>query len=114
MKAWKLVSGILSIIIFFIVMLQSCAAGVVDAINDEGGTSGGAGFIVGFLMLAGGITSIATKGSTGKGGDVALMIMFGAAALIGITCAGIYADLVIWGFWCLINAVLALVSMKRK
>ena len=114
MKAWKLVSGILSILMFFVVMLQSCAAGVVDAINNEGGTSGGAGFIVGFLMLAGGITSIATRGGKGKGGDIALIVLFGLAGLIGITCSGVYKDLIIWGLWCIINAGLAILSMVKK
>ena len=30
MRVWKLVSGILSIILFAVVMFQSCAAGVVN------------------------------------------------------------------------------------
>ena len=114
MKAWKLVSGILSILMFFIVMLQSCAAGVADAIDNAGCTSGSAGFIVGMLMLAGGITSIATRGSNGKGGDIALIVLFGLAGLVGITCSGIFKDLVIWGIWCLINAGLAILSMTKK
>ena len=52
MKVWKLVAGILSIVFFLIVALQSCAAGVVDALEDEGGTSGGAGILVASFMLA--------------------------------------------------------------
>ena len=70
MKTWKLVAGILSIVFFFVVMLQSCAAGVVNAIEDNGGTSGSAGLIVGILILVGGIVSIATRKSTGKGGNI--------------------------------------------
>ena len=42
-------------------MFQSCAAGVVNALEDNGGISGSVGVIVGILMLAGGIVSIATK-----------------------------------------------------
>ncbi len=61
MRVWKLVSGILSIILFAVVMFQSCAAGVVNALEDNGGISGSVGVIVGILMLAGGIVSIATK-----------------------------------------------------
>ena len=117
MKIWKLVAGILSIVFFLVVALQSCAAGVVDALEDEGGTSGGAGILVAIFMLAGGIVSIATRKSTGKGGNIALIILFGLAALIGITMHGVYSDLVIWGVWCLINAALAVVAMiggKKK
>ena len=36
MKTWKLVSGILSIILFVFVSLQSCAAGLGNAIADNG------------------------------------------------------------------------------
>lgn len=35
MKTWKLVSGILSTVLFLVVMFQSCAAGVVDAIQGQ-------------------------------------------------------------------------------
>ena len=113
MKTWKLVAGILSIILFFIVMFQSCAAGVVNAIEDTGGSSGSAGFVVGILMLVGGIVSVVTRKSVGKGGNIALIILFGLAALIGFAGHGNYKDLVIWAVWCLINAALALVSIIK-
>ena len=61
MRVWKLVSGILSIILFAVVMFQSCAAGVVNALEDNGGISGSVGVIVGILMLAGGIVSILAR-----------------------------------------------------
>ena len=35
MKIWKLVSGILSIILFAVVMFQSCAAGGVNALQES-------------------------------------------------------------------------------
>lgn len=75
MRVWKLVSGILSIILFAVVMFQSCAAGVVNALEDNGGISGSVGVIVGILMLAGGIVSIATRNKTGKGHDIALIVL---------------------------------------
>ena len=58
MKVWKLVSGILSIILFVFVSFQSCAAGVSNALEANGEASGSAGIIVAILMLAGGIVSI--------------------------------------------------------
>lgn len=67
MKVWKLVSGILSIILFVFVSFQSCAAGVSNALEANGEASGSAGIIVAILMLAGGIVSIATRKSLGKG-----------------------------------------------
>lgn len=113
MKTWKLVAGILSIVLFFLVMFQSCAAGVVNVMEDNGGTSGTTGVMVAIFMLAGGIVSIATRKATGKGGNIALIILFGLAALIGFTGYGNYGDLLIWSAWCLLNAILAVISMIR-
>ena len=114
MKTWKLVSGILSMILFVLVAVQSCAAGMVNALEDNGGTSGTMGIFVGILLLAGGIVSVATRKSQGKGGNIALVILFGLAALIGFAGYGNYGDLVIWAFWCLINAILAVVAMIKN
>lgn len=114
MKVWKLVSGILSIILFAIVSLQSCAAGIANTLEDNGEVSGSAGLFVAIFLLVGGITSIATRKSTGKGGNIAIIILFGLGALIGFTMHGSYADLEIWSGWCLINVVLAVIAMATK
>lgn len=114
MKIWKLVSGILSMILFVLVAVQSCAAGMVNALENNGGSSGSVGIIVGILMLTGGIVSVATRKSQGKGGNIALVILFGLAALVGFAGYGNYSDLVIWAFWCLINAILAIVAMIKN
>lgn len=110
MKTWKLISGILTIVFFFVVMLQSCAAGALNALESNGGSSGSVGVMVGFLMLAGGIVSIVTR-KGGKGGNITLLVLFGLAAVIGFAGHGNYSDLVIWAIWCLINAVLAIVAL---
>ena len=112
MKTWKLVSGILSIILYFIVTFQSCMAGLSNVLSANGEFGGSAGAILAVLMLAGGIVSIATrKGS--KGGNIALIVLFGIATLIGFSMAGSYADLNVWAAWCAINAVLAVVSLIK-
>lgn len=112
MKTWKLVSGILSIILFVFVSFQSCAAGLGNALSANGESSGSAGIIVAIMLLSGGIVSIATR-KGGKGGNIALIVLFGLGALIGFTMAGNFADLNIWAGWCLINAVLAIVSLVK-
>lgn len=113
MKTWKLVSGILSIVLFIFVAFQSCAAGVGNALAENGESGGSAGFIVAVLLLAGGIVSIcARKG--GRGLNIALIVVFGIGAVIGFTMAGSFADLNIWAGWCLINAVLAAVSIVKQ
>lgn len=113
MKTWKLVAGIISIVLFFIVEMQSCAAGFVNAVESNGGTSGSFGMIVGILLLVGGIVSIATR-NAGKGGNIAVAIIFGLAAFLGFIGFGNYADLVIWSFWALINAALAIVCIVKN
>ena len=114
MKTWKLVSGILSIILFVFVTFQSCAAGLSNALSENGESSGSAGLIVAIMLLTGGIVSVATRSSKGKGGNVALIILYGLGALMGFTMAGSYTDLNIWAGWCLICAVLAVVSLVKK
>ena len=66
MKTWKLVSGILSIILFVFVSFQSCAAGLSNTLQENGEIGGSAGILVAIMLLAGGIVSIATR-KGGKG-----------------------------------------------
>ena len=111
MKTWKLVSGILSIVLCVLVLFQSCAAGIGNALAENGEVSGSAGVLVAIMLLSAGIVAIATRKSTGKGGNIALIVLNGIGALLGFTMAGSYTDLNIWAAWCLICAVLALVSI---
>lgn len=113
MKTWKLVSAILSMILFVVVSFQSCAVGIGNTLADNGETGGSGGIILAILMLAGGIVSVATRKSDGKGGNIALIVLFGLAALFGFANMGSYSDLGIWSAWCLINAVLAVVSIVK-
>ena len=112
MKTWKLVSGILSIILFVIVSFQSCAAGIGNTLSENGEVGGSGGIFVSIMLLAGGIVSIATRKS-GKGGNIALIILFGIGALLGFATAGSYSDLYIWSAWCLICAVMAAISLVK-
>lgn len=112
MKTWKLVSGILSIVLFFMVAFQSCAAGLGNALAENGEVGGSAGIIVAIMLLVGGIVSIATR-SGGKGGNIAIIILYGIGALFGYSLAGSFADLTIWATWCLICVILAIVSLVR-
>ena len=111
MKIWKLVSGILSIVLFVFVAFQSCAAGLSNSLEENGELSGSAGLILAVFMLVGGIVAIATRKSEKKGGNIALIILFGLAALIGFAGHGSYSDLVIWSGWCLFNAIIALAGL---
>ncbi len=111
MRIWKLVAGILSIVLFVLVIFQSCAAGLSNALQENGEISGTTGVIVAILMLTGGIVSIASRNSVKNGGNIALIVLFGLAALIGFAGYGSYSDLAIWAGWCLINAIIAVIAI---
>lgn len=111
---WKLVSGILSMILFIVVSFQSCAAGAYNALSNNGESSGSGGIILAILMLSGGIVSVATRKSERNGGNIALIVLFGLASFFGFVLAGSFTDLNIWAFWCLVNAVLAIVALVKN
>lgn len=113
LATWKLVSGILSMILFLIVSFQSCAAGLGNTISGNGEVSGSAGIIVAIMLLTGGIVSVATR-KGGKGGDIALIVLYGIGAFLGFVLAGSYSDLRAWAFWCLVCVICAIVSMVKK
>ena len=116
MKTWKMVSGILSLVFSAIVLYQSWAASILDRLADAfldiNSNSGAAGYLVAVFMIAGGIVSIVARRG-GKSGDIALVILYGLAAMVGYTSFGVYKDLVFWSTWCLICAILAVISLSR-
>jgi len=114
MKVWKLASGILSIILSVFVTFQSGIAGLGNVLENNDEVSGSAGLFVAILMLAGGIVSIATKNSEKKGGNIAIIVLFGLAAILGLIGAGSYSDLKLWSIWCVICAILAIVSIIKN
>lgn len=114
MKIWKLVSGILSIVFSALVLFQSGIAGLSNALEDNGEISGSAGLLVAILMLVIGIVSIVVRKSNSKGGNIALIILSGLAAITGFTLAGNYSDLQVWSGWCVIILIMALISLFKK
>lgn len=110
MKIAKLVLGILSIILCVLVMIQSCAAGALNGLADNGEVGGSGGFLVALLMLAGGIVMIATRNSSSIGGSIAGTVLYGLAALIGFITAGSYTDLYIWAGLCVVLAIFNVVA----
>ena len=111
MKTWKLVSGIISIVLSVFVVFQSMIAGLANALEESGQVSGSAGLVVSMCMLCGGIVSIVSRKNNSKGTNIALL--FSLATLTGFVLAGNYSDLYIWSAWCLINAVLAFISLRK-
>lgn len=69
MKTSKLVVGIISIVLCFLVGLQSCAAGLGNALENNGEIGGTAGLILAISLLIACIVAICTRNG-GKGGYV--------------------------------------------
>ena len=95
MKTWKLVSGIISIVLSVFVVFQSMIAGLANALEESGQVSGSAGLVVSICMLCGGIVSIVSRKNNSKGTNIALIILFGLATLTGFVLAGNYSDLLL-------------------
>lgn len=110
----RLVLGIIAIILFALIALQSCVAGLGNALEESDSISGSSGFVLSVFMLAGGITSVATRKSTGKGGLIACAILFGIAAVMGATSWNSdYSDLKIWGFVSVIYCAFYVVCIRK-
>lgn len=109
MRTWKFISIVLSVFVVF----QSMMAGLANALEANEQSSGSAGLVVSICMLCGGIVSIVSRKNNSKGTNIALIILFGLATLTGFVLAGNYSDLYIWSAWCLINAVLAIISLRK-
>lgn len=95
MKTWKLVSGIISTVLSVFVVFQSMMAGLANALEESGQSSGSAGLVVSICMLCGGIVSIVSRKNNSKGTNIALIILFGLATFTGFVLAGNYSDLYI-------------------
>ena len=89
MKTWKLVSGIISIVLSVFVVFQSMIAGLANALEESGQVS--------ICMLCGGIVSIVSRKNNSKGTNIALLILFSLATLTGFVLAENYSDLYCFG-----------------
>ena len=93
----RLVFGLFAIVLFVLIALQSCAAGVSNALDESDSFSGSSGLFLAIFMLVGGITGIATRKSVKKGGPIAAGILFIIGALLGATSwSSDYTDLKVW------------------
>ena len=110
MKTAKLTLGIISIVLSFVILFQSCAVGLGNALsNNTKDTSGGAGIIFTILLIASGIVGIVGRSS--KGGTIAATILYAISGLIGTTATGAFSDLNMWGVISFIFAAVFLLSV---
>lgn len=108
MKTSRLVIGILSIVLFLIISLQSCAVGIGNTLQDNGEVSGSAGFLLALCMLVAGIVGVAARKS--KTGSIVAGGFFAFGGLIGIANVGSYSDLQIWSVLSFIFAAIFIIT----
>ena len=109
MKIMRMVCGIICCCLFLVIILQSCAAGIVNTIEDSGEMSGSAGFFTAVLMLIAGIISIAGRKS--KGATITALVFYVIAGIIACTMYGSFSDLQIYGILNFVFAGLFLISL---
>lgn len=111
----RLAIGIISIVLFVIIGFQSCAAGVVNTLEDNGATSGSSGMGTAIFVLIAGIVGICTRNSKGKGGAITTTVFYWLAALLTIGTGDTYPDLPIWGVIAFLFGVVFLIAgIKTK
>lgn len=96
--AAKLVLGIISMLLAVIVLFQSCAAGLGNALSNNGEASGSFGFLVAINLLASGIIAVAARNSTKKLPMIIAVILTWLNYFYAKMFGGSYGDLVVWGF----------------
>lgn len=101
----KLTIGIISIVFFFLIMLQSCTIGVLGSMFDENAAaSGSAGMLLSVCWLIAGIIGIVTRKS--KAGSWVACGFYAIGGLMGAGYAEVFPDL---GIYAAVSIVFALV-----
>lgn len=112
MRLTRLVIGIISMVLFLFIALQSCAAGIGNTLADNKEVSGTAGFMLALCMLIAGIIGVAGRKS--KAASIVAGVFYALGGLIGIVNVGTYADLKIWSILSFIFALVFIVTGIRQ
>lgn len=108
MKTTRLIIGIVSIVLFVVVSLQSCAVGVGNALTESGEVSGTAGFLLAVCMLIAGIVGICCRKL--RAGSIVAGCFYALGGLLGIANVGSYSDLMIWSVLSFLFAVVFIIT----
>lgn len=93
----KLIIGIISIVLFLLITLQSCAAGIGSTLtNGDIGVSS-QGFCCALFMLIAGIITVITRNSSNMSSSIVALIFYFLGAILTIGTGEQYPDLPIWG-----------------
>ena len=107
----RLVISILSFVACLIILVQSCAVGFVNSVDNSEDASGSAGFILMIFILVGAIVGIATRNSRKKVGPIVAGIIYIIGGLFSlIFTGGTYGDLIIWAVISIIFGVFFIIA----
>ncbi len=109
----KLILGIISMVLFVLVAFQSCAAGVGNALSNNGEASGSFGFLVALNFLFTGIIAVAGRKSVKKLPWIIAAVLLWLNYFYAKVFGGSYSDLVIWGFLSFVLGAFYLFSAVR-
>jgi hypothetical protein len=112
MRVTRIVIGVVSCVMFFLIMLQSCAVGIGNSLSNSNDAGGAAGVIVAFLVIVGGILSIIFRDNTKSAKTAGYF--YAIAGVLGMTNSKVYSDLGIWGFLCICAAIFFFYSAKKE
>lgn len=110
MSTFRLVIGIITIVLSVLITFQSCAAGVSNALEENNEIGGTAGLFLAICFLVAGIVGIVTRKSSVCGGAFTSAGFYIVAGLVGFAGAGSYADLTIWSVLSLAFGVIFIIA----
>lgn len=114
-SAGRLSIGIISMVLFPLITLQSCAVGINNALQENQSTSGSSGFGTAFFMLVGGIVGVCTRNSKSKIGPIISALFYFLSVSLAFGNTETYGDLEIWGtLSAIFGAVFVLCAIKTK
>lgn len=110
----KLILGIISMVLFILVAFQSCAAGLGNALSNNGEASGSFGFLVALNLFITGIIAVAARKSVKKLPWIIAAVLLWLNYFYAKIFGGSYSDLVVWGFLSFALGVFYLFSAVRS
>lgn len=93
----RLTIGVVSILLFVLIMIQSCAAGALNIMTANGSNSGMQGAITAICFLTAGTIGLCTRNSLSSIGPIITVIFYWIGTIMTLNTTGVYADLPIWG-----------------
>lgn len=114
-SAGRTAIGIISMVLFPLITLQSCAAGINNALEENGATSGTSGFGTALFMLIGGIIGVCTRNSKSKIGAIITALFYWLGALMSYGENDTYGDLSLWcGLSFIFGIVFIICAIRTK